>query len=219
MKTRTTEEWLKQLGLQLPASDRERGEFYAPIAEYCNVSTATVGQWLGGKRLPGGEPLLRLRYWIAKGNVLVAELEKLDPAVKALGQLIADGELELEKVWQEIGYASRDGLFDALLRGHIPIAERLEKIREIVARHRRGGTSPAIDDGEASSKQVVLLALASLVKAVTPLADVMLSDEFSAEERQALRDATGGDGIYRLANMMNRLCSETARKAIKVYTG
>lgn len=57
--------------------------------------------------------------------------------------------------------------------------------------------------------------LAHLLLAAKPLADRILSDEFSAEDRRKLREltATNGrsNGVFDLSNSLNRLCGERAR--------
>ncbi len=58
-------------------------------------------------------------------------------------------------------------------------------------------------------------AAAGLVNTLLPLADLLLSDAYSAEDRSRLRERAGGDGIFKLANRLNRLCGEKARSHIQ----
>jgi len=48
--------------------------------------------------------------------------------------------------------------------------------------------------------------------AMLPLAECIDSEKFSSAERAHLREMTKGDGIFRLSTLLNRLCSERARK-------
>lgn len=56
--------------------------------------------------------------------------------------------------------------------------------------------------------------LAHLVQATIPLAEIVNSDKCSPEDRKKLRDLAGGDGVFRLANLLNRLCGEKARSQL-----
>jgi hypothetical protein len=64
-----------------------------------------------------------------------------------------------------------------------------------------------------TSKAKVIATLAALIKAALPLAELVLSDSFSSEDRAFLRRLCGGDGVFRLSNQLNRLCGETARNS------
>jgi hypothetical protein len=63
----------------------------------------------------------------------------------------------------------------------------------------------------ATEKHKTLVILAGMVKAALPLAELVLTDEFSADDRAELRKLCGGDGVFRLSNRLSNLCGETAR--------
>ena len=52
--------------------------------------------------------------------------------------------------------------------------------------------------------------LADLIKAMMPLARVVASKAYSAEERNRLRELTGKGVIFEASNLLSSLCSETA---------
>lgn len=59
--------------------------------------------------------------------------------------------------------------------------------------------------------------LAHIIQAAIPLAKLVLTDNFSPEERKKLRDMTQSGqshGVFDLSNLLNRLCGEKARKEI-----
>jgi hypothetical protein len=61
----------------------------------------------------------------------------------------------------------------------------------------------------------IIDAVAQLVLAAIPPAARMVSDEFSADERQQLRELVKtedqrSNGVFELSNLLNRLCSDTA---------
>jgi hypothetical protein len=60
--------------------------------------------------------------------------------------------------------------------------------------------------------------LGHLILAAKPLAARILTDEFTPEERQSLRDLTTkgrSNGLFELSNLLNRLCGERARNEIR----
>jgi len=61
-------------------------------------------------------------------------------------------------------------------------------------------------------RDVIIESLGASVKALIPLARAASSDGFTAEERARVRELAGGDGVFRLANLLFRLCGERARK-------
>lgn len=228
----TTQECLTHLGRQVPSSDVERGAFYKPIADFTRRSHSTVGRWFKGESAIEGESLLRLRYYLTKLGYQVSELEMLHPTIRELGRVIAEGKIEFEKAVDLIGI-DRDQLYRTVLRGVMPLDDRLERIAELV-KELGGGTSAGRservvtrevasrkgDQANAGlSREDTILSLACLIKAATPLAQAIVSDAFSAEDRQRLRDLAGKDGVYRLSTIMNRLCSEAARSHFVEYRG
>lgn len=66
-----------------------------------------------------------------------------------------------------------------------------------------------------SAHEQVIRSLAHQVEAMLPLADLLLSDQFSAKERARLRELTGSDGVFKLSNRLNALCGEKAREKIQ----
>lgn len=61
-------------------------------------------------------------------------------------------------------------------------------------------------------KQVLLEIFHSQAKSLKRIAGIILSDKFSPVDRQQLRERfEGGEGVYELSNLLNALCSETAR--------
>lgn len=63
-------------------------------------------------------------------------------------------------------------------------------------------------------RESLMKTLAYQILALNELAERVASDEFTPEERRTLRDLTGGKGIFRAANALNRLCGEKAREAL-----
>jgi hypothetical protein len=75
---------------------------------------------------------------------------------------------------------------------------------------------PAVPEGEKTgtklSRKALIQSTAYLILALEPNLELLASDTFSAAERATLRDLTGGDGIFKVSNYFEKLCSEQARK-------
>ena len=61
-------------------------------------------------------------------------------------------------------------------------------------------------------RRLLLQTFADLVDVMLPLAKHLNSSNITSQERAKLRELTGKDGIFKLSNLLNRLCSETARR-------
>jgi len=61
------------------------------------------------------------------------------------------------------------------------------------------------------SNDVILKSVAGQIMAMLPLVQLVSSDAFTAEERAQLRELTGGDGVFKFANLLFRLCGERSR--------
>jgi hypothetical protein len=61
------------------------------------------------------------------------------------------------------------------------------------------------------SHEAIMVAFSGQVKALIPLAELIESDTFTPEQRARTRELAGGDGVFKVANMLFRLCGERAR--------
>jgi hypothetical protein len=66
-----------------------------------------------------------------------------------------------------------------------------------------------------SNKKLMLEAAAHFVSGLIPIADYLLSDSCSEEDRKKLHDLAGADSVLKLTTRLRRLCSETARRQLK----
>lgn len=64
-------------------------------------------------------------------------------------------------------------------------------------------------------KKFVIEAAAHLVLGLIPLADYLLSESCSEEDRKKLHELAGADSVLKLTTRLRRLCSETARRQLK----
>lgn len=88
---------------------------------------------------------------------------------------------------------------------------------DVQPRHHRSVQAPLpprLRLGERSPlnlRQLLIESAAKQVEALLPLAQAIESDEFTAEERAKLRELAGGNGVFKLANTLSRLCGERSR--------
>ncbi len=216
------------------------------LTNFVGVTTATVSCWLKGQRLPTGEPLLRLRFYLEFLGYDVQELRSLDGVVRAVARLCAFQIVGLTEVSRLVGYADRpSGHNDTLLaifRGAQGVnKDRLEKFESLVGQYEtqlewKVSSTPKIPlNGRATmeseiatkpaalkplkpksvlsfqDKRVTMEVLSNLIQATLPLTQYVESDQFTPQDRAALRDLVGGDSVFRLANSLYRLCGERAR--------
>ncbi len=102
------------------------------------------------------------------------------------------------------------------LKRNAPNVLRTE--RPVASVQPREPTSPTVALRTArdapAGHDAIIRALAGFVQAAVPLVDLVLSDEFTPEERQRVRDLVGNEGVSRLSNLFTRLSGEAARNAL-----
>jgi hypothetical protein len=76
-------------------------------------------------------------------------------------------------------------------------------------------TTPSVNKVSSKIHASSLSILANLIRAISPLAEEVASDEFSADERKKLRELCGEKTIFNLNNTLSMLCGERARNQIK----
>jgi len=82
----------------------------------------------------------------------------------------------------------------------------------------RPSSSPATrpssrDDTE--KKSIAIKTIAGLIEVMLPLAEYVLSDSFTAEQRSQVRElAASGGGVSRLSNLLTQLSNEAARNVL-----
>lgn len=64
------------------------------------------------------------------------------------------------------------------------------------------------------NREAILASVADMARAMLPLVDRVLSDDFTPEERAKVRQKAGVDVIFKLSTRLNRLCGEQARREL-----
>ncbi|MFC1656547.1 hypothetical protein ACFL14_01085 [Patescibacteria group bacterium] len=196
----TTEECLRDLS-QKPS----RSDIIKKLSEFVGVVNKTVAKWLNGKRMPNGENLLKLRYFLDQEGYQVSELLDLDKDIREFGRFVAVGKITLDSAYKLLKFTHRDTILDLLLGRQNTSREKILLIQKYL-------------DSEIFSseydKDAIIRATASNIQALDSLVGLVLSDSFTAEDRAKIRQLAGSDTVFRTSNSLNRLCGETARRKI-----
>ena len=94
---------------------------------------------------------------------------------------------------------------------------KVESLRDVPEENQMPPTEQIAKSDIASDamKDRCVASLANLVLAALPLARFLDSEACAEEDRMKLRELAGNAGVFKLSNMLNRLCSSRARSAIE----
>jgi len=149
------------------------------LAEFCKVQGLAVQQWVGGKRFPQGEALIRLQVFLHLAEYRVNELLELPKPLRQLAQVIAVDVLSVEDVRTQLGYHNTQEVYRLLRNGGL-IRDRQNKLERIL-----GENSKELDRQLATWRAQIEDLLAELEKRETriaiPVKPAEPADEASAE--------------------------------------
>ena len=214
------------------------------IANFAGVGDFTVHEWFSAGRMPVGEPLIRLRFYLEFLGYEVEELQELSSEVRDAARLCAFRVASLAEIAEFVGYGGTGrSPIDALLevfRGKRGVSrQKLGQFKSFVELYGAGleekeratphvlrvtssgvqlpevmATRPTSHD-EVGNQSAVAESFAGLITAMLPLAEYVLSDRFTAGQRSRIRElAAGGRGVSRLSNLLTQLSGEAARTAL-----
>lgn len=239
--TGTTEECLKHFVGAHEINTMEEKEYKRrnAISHLLGINQATGYEWFSNFRMPKGENLLRLRYFLELNGYQLLERQGMPELIREFSEQIALGAMSLAEAAEYIGTTS-DVILDVVMRRQGVSSQRETQVKELVELHQNKATErlrewqatmkslgfaqPTTKTVAASLPQLsqlndgqVIETLAHLVLATRPLAERVLSDDFSADDRRRLRELTANgrsNAVFDLSNLLNRLCGERARKEI-----
>lgn len=210
------------------------------ICDFFGLNHETGHSWFGNFALPVGERLLRLRFFLETLGYQPSENQGLPRPVKLLGEYIAIWSIRLKEEAAFLVGTAPDTLLSVLLGKEGVSERRLQVIADIVSTNqdaaeqfqkkwhekisdlalvRRAITAASPTDTETKPANVnaAIESLAHLILAAKPLAEALLSDQYSPEDRKRLRELTGNgrsNAVFDLSNLLNRLCGERARNEL-----
>jgi hypothetical protein len=202
---------------------------FQDIATFVTVTPDTVRTWVKESTLPQGERYIRLRHYLEQAGYTLVELETLDPAVCATGRLVAFNVLTLPEVADLVGYTGGKNAVVTLLQtlkgAHGVSSAKREQFESLVQLY-----EPKLKVTQRSPQKVVLAepttesvapdmhqavkeSFAKIMAALIPLAEIAVSDSFTAKDREQIRTLTDG-AISRLSRLLGQLSGEAARSVL-----
>ena len=193
------------------------------VADFVRVDVETIKRWQAKKQGAVGESLIRLRYFLESKGYSVAELESLDERVRNVGRLYGLRFFDLERLVEELDYTrgqnGRDQVL-AVLRGvrglsnpRFQILETLYKKYEYLLKPKTTTLIRPQLRTISESHATIIEALVASVQTMLPLAEHVVSEAFTAKERERIREVTKG-GVSRLSLLLTKLSGEAARSAL-----
>ncbi len=219
-----TAECLAHYGNTLPRG-RKAAQGRSEFATFMDSPDQAAYRWLTGKVRPRGENLLRARYFLFTKKYRVSELFDLDATLFEINCLMENGTISFNEIYDILRY-DKQGLF-RVLRGDVGMSRvEREKLIELLEKTRGKSREFAPNDFYESAfseedsihieglneRDLTIVALQKLIESSIPLAELVLSDNFSDEDRRRLRSTMENDEVFHLANLLNGLCSKKARE-------
>lgn len=161
--------------------------------------------------LPKGEELIRLRYFLETQGYEVLELKNLSSEIYDLGKDISFNKISLNNVANKISM-ERDSLLKALRGARMISSDRLSMIRKVLKNENVRADIEGAAKNISLDKVDVEKIFESLIRALIPVAQRIVSDEFSIDDRRRLREMFENDDVFVLSNLMAAACTETARQ-------
>lgn len=224
--------------------DADRCRLRKKISKTLMVTDTSGYNWFSRKIMPSGVNLIKLRFLLELMGYSVRERISMSETQRELANQLAFGLLSLERVAEELGVSENTVLrwgsgranpededsLQKVLNLHKEEAqkklaswrEQLQEVRNISI----GSVDSILSQVEIVSKptsngshrkHTTIETLAHLILAAKPLAEEMLTDDFTSEDRDLLRQKTliaRSSGVFDLSNSLNRLCGERARKEL-----
>ncbi len=235
----STKQCVAHLG-KILKSDPDYYEKRRAMAAFLHLDDQTLHRWFKHGPVLIGESNLRVQYYLEFLGYGVKELQKMQPLFRDAGRLIAFDLISIGEMADYVGFECAPGSRSRTLfmvfrgaRGTSP--EKLERFAELVVKHtpalaaRQKATekpvqfeSVVLETAVAAPEKptlsetgtsAVIQSFAQSVAALVPLAELMVSDRYSAEDREQIRHLAGGN-VSRLSRLLTQLSGEAARNAL-----
>lgn len=209
------------------------------VAHLMGLNTYTVHTWLNKHKSPGGLNLLKLFLLLELNGYVVTEAKMIDPKIREYGKLLAMEVLKMDVAVNALEAANPNGILKIMLGRSGTSHKKMAEIEATLAENEWKKASQTkfqewINKAVFVEKQTKTIAdtekrepfvgighnpaleiFAHQVKAMIPLAEWIVSNQFTADERHKLREFSSNgrsNDVFKLSTILNRLCSETARK-------
>ncbi len=220
------------------ANDSDKHEF----CTFVDMLPATYTAWKNAPRIrPVGLGRVRIRHFLEYRGYHIDEIEGLKEPILSLSRILAFGVLTPAQLAVELGVKKERDIFTVLFSIVSPKLFRLNRIASIVQKYQDAlkeklpvlssretvPAEPAVIkqapvvpvrsqiDGPLTkeTKRALIASFVALAKPLLPIAEFVLSEAFSAEDRKRVREMMDGDGVFKLSTLFRDLCSETTRNS------
>ena len=187
------------------------------LAEFLGVKAQTLRSWTRRATVPTGIRSLRLYHLLAESGLTTESWSCTDETLLDVGRLVAFHVITVEDVVATVNAKRVDsGRVVQFLGGYDHVKPEFRTAFEgIVSAHswdlpaaRQKWSHLFIKD--ANSQKIA--ALAAKIVDILPLCEAMVSNDWTPEERQELRERCGAETVFNLYNTMGALCGERARQ-------
>ena len=216
----STRECLIHYGNNLPGKGGKRSpEARQPMADFVGCDNYLIYRWFNSEHMPIGENLLRVMAWLYTQNYKLTEWEKLPKLAQQLILILAHKLRSFDQMQGDLRYRSRDSLL-SVLRGANMAPAKIRAAHALIARFPINTEATKAEIVELKQTtgsvdhRVIIDSLGHHIDAMLPLAQLVLSEEFSVEERRRLREQVSDDGLLTLAQVLNGLCSARSRELV-----
>ena len=197
------------------------------VTDFTGAKGGSLHDWTVKGLKPIGIRSIKLRCFLSLVGYSVTEFPKLSGPALDLSKIVVYDIDSIEGLADKIGLNPKTlaGYFrgDAnpssdIVRSMETVYARFEvQVREHEDEWKRTLNIPVLTEGSNvhhlnAPKDAILSSLAGQISAILPLATIVASDDFSLDDRNNLRKMVPNKGVFEVSNLLNALCSETARK-------
>jgi hypothetical protein len=187
------------------------------LATFLGVKEQTLRSWKRRKTVPSGIRTLRMHYLLAETGAVNTSWRCTDDVLQDAGRLVAFRVVTVCDIVRRINdVAVDDSRVVQFLSGHDHVKPEFYKVFEAIVQEHNWYLPSVLQKwehlcvGNGNSQKIATLA--AKIVAILPLCEEMVSNDWTPEERQELRERCGSDVVFRLYNTMGALCGERARQ-------
>jgi transcriptional regulator with XRE-family HTH domain len=214
------------------------GVTFEDLAEFCGVHKSSVASWFTGERKLIGKSRLALLTLFRHRGIDCADQLKCRAAVIEAGEILTLRLSPEGEMVSELGLPNTDTLISYLGGKENPSEERYKNFEAFVDLRREGLKSAIANNpllrapqngpiasvaistqSEGMSKSEIIRIFVNAVQIAALAGNKLISDQFSKEERRAIREKILGErflnnGLHDFADIISALLSEATRLSL-----
>ncbi len=204
----TTEQCLDNLKKMLESGEIPESHVFP---KFPRVSPRTLKYWLKGDFSPRGPNLACLRFGMAELGFSVKEVQDLSEDIQTIGRAYSMSTVELEEITQKTG-ANRRRIINYLVGRYGPADDVADQVSAFAEELRLRDNEDFKESNEEDHKDIIR-SFTRCVSEMKSLAEKIISNDFTIEERRKMREDIGRNEFFELCLLMNGLTSEDSRKS------